>query len=598
MRSSRLVSVSLLTFAFATLGAVPTAEAQQATGFGINRFEPSERGSDWFVLESLDLRGHGRPAIGLVAEYQYRPLVIYNGDGSVRSALVSDVLVLHPGASVVLWDRLRLGFNLPIQAYATGDSGTLSGVTYRAPSNAQALGDLRLGADVRLFGEYGEAITGAIGVQAGLPTGDRDSYSGDGALRLAPRALIAGDIGDFAYAAKLGFQYHYHQDRFASSPVGNEIFYGLSAGVKVADRKLLIGPEVFGSTVTDGDQLFGRRTTPIEALLGAHYYTGEVRFGAGIGTGLTRGFGTPVLHALANIEWVPGIENDRDHDGILDKDDACPDVPGVRSADPAKNGCPEEKDRDHDGILDVDDTCPDEPGIKTGDPKTHGCPDRDRDGVFDKVDACIEVPGVASEDPKKNGCPEDLDRDKDGILDKVDACPDVPGIATEDPKTHGCPDLDRDKDTIPNDKDACPDQPGPADPDPKRNGCPKAFVQDGQIRILDQVKFKTASAEILPGRDSLDVLEAVQKVLNEHTDIKKVRVEGHTDDRGAKAMNQTLSANRAASVVKWLVAHGIEKGRLSSAGFGPDKPIAPNTTDEGRQQNRRVEFHIDEETKK
>src|SRR5215469_4839139 len=79
------------------------AGAQQP-GFALDRFDPASPGSDWMVLESLDLRGHVRPAAGLVAEYAYRPLAVYNADGSLRSALVRDSLVLHPAASVVLWN--------------------------------------------------------------------------------------------------------------------------------------------------------------------------------------------------------------------------------------------------------------------------------------------------------------------------------------------------------------------------------------------------------------------------------------------------------------------------------------------------------------
>jgi OOP family OmpA-OmpF porin len=210
--------------------------------------------------------------------------------------------------------------------------------------------------------------------------------------------------------------------------------------------------------------------------------------------------------------------------------------------------------------------------------------------VVDSEDACPDVAGVKTDDPKTNGCPSD--RDKDGVLDTDDACPDVPGLKTSDPKTNGCPDPDRDKDGIPNDVDACPDEPGKPDPDPKKNGCPKAFVQAGQIRILDQVKFKTGSAQILPGKDSQDVLEAVAKVFADHPELTKVKVEGHTDNRGGEAMNKKLSAARAASVVKWLVAHGVDPERLASEGFGPDRPVDSNETDEGRRNNRRVEFHI------
>jgi len=252
-------------------------------------------------------------------------------------------------------------------------------------------------------------------------------------------------------------------------------------------------------------------------------------------------------------------------------------------------------DRDGDGIVDDQDACPDTPGQKTDDPKTNGCADTDGDGFFDPVDACPQTPGIASQDPKLNGCP-DPDRDKDGIPNAEDACPDTAGVRTTDPKTNGCPDLDRDKDGIPNDQDACPDEPGKPDPDPKRNGCPKAFVSQGQIKILDQVKFKTGSAEILPGKDSQEVLEAVLKVMKDHPEITKVRIEGHTDNTGTQKINTKLSGDRAASVVKWLTKNGIAADRLTSKGYGPDRPIDTNTTEEGRRNNRRVEFHIESTT--
>ncbi len=209
-------------------------------------------------------------------------------------------------------------------------------------------------------------------------------------------------------------------------------------------------------------------------------------------------------------------------------------------------------------------------------------------------DACPDTPGVKTDDPKTNGCPPPLpDRDKDGIIDNDDACPDTPGVRTEDPKTNGCPPPppDRDKDGIPDPEDACPDTPGPKNEDPKKNGCPEARIEAGEIKILQQVKFKTGSAEILPVSDV--TLNAVLSILNEHPEIKKVRVEGHTDNRGGADMNMGLSSRRAASVVKWLVAHGVDKGRLVSKGFGLTKPIDSNDTDEGRQNNRRVEFHIE-----
>jgi len=386
-------------------------------------------------------------------------------------------------------------------------------------------------------------------------------------------------------------------DTFAGSGLGTEWLFAASAGVKTAEGHLVLGPEFFGSTVLSSDEgAFKTRNTPFELIFGGHAtFARDWRAGAGIGPGLSRGYGSPVVRVLASIEWAPAAPPpDRDHDGIPDAEDACPDVPGVRTSDPRTNGCPPAPvaapaDRDGDGIPDSGDACPDTPGVRTDDPATNGCPpDRDKDGIYDKDDACPDEPGIKTDDPATNGCP---DRDKDGIPDKVDACPDVPGVKTDDPKTNGCP-PDRDKDGIPDDADACPDEPGPPNPDPKKNGCPMAAVQGGQIRIREQVKFRYNSADLDPAGDP--VLEAVRQLMTERPGIVRVRVEGHTDNKGGAAYNLNLSNRRAASVVAWLVKHGIDKKRLESRGYGLTRPITENTTEEGRQQNRRVEFHIAE----
>ena len=539
--------------------------AAQSTGFALSRFEPSERGSEWFALESLDLRGHLRLNAGVVADGAYRPLAIYDTNGNIRSSVVRNQLFVHPGASLVLWERLRASFSIPVVAYQDGNGGTIRGVRYEPP-NTPAIGDLRLGVDVRLFGEYGGPLTFAAGVQVQLPTGSRADFTSDGSVRVEPRLLGAGDVGPIAWAAKLGLQYRDRDERIDNSPLGTELTFAGSLGVRAAGGALVVGPEVFGSTVvTNSDAFFSTRGTPLDGILGFHYtFAEQWRIGAGGGAGLTQGFGSPEARYMASLERVAPFEaakapSDRDGDGVLDGEDACPDVAGVRTSDPKTNGCP---------------------------------PDRDGDGVYDFDDACPDVPGVLSSDPKKNGCPPD--RDGDGVVDAEDACPDVPGVKTSDPKTNGCPpDPDRDKDGIPNEQDACPDEAGKPSPDPKKNGCPMAFVAQGQIKILEQVKFITGSAAIQPGKDSQEVLEAVLKVLNDHPEIKRLRVEGHTDNAGAAALNKKLSQSRADSVVAWLTKRGIAKERLVATGFGMERPIADNKTAEGRRDNRRVEFHIE-----
>jgi OmpA-OmpF porin, OOP family len=573
----------------------PAAAQEQAQGFTANKLEPSDRGSDWFTSESLDLRGTFRPAIGVVGDYEKGALHSYAPNGDIAQRVVSDILTLHAGAAVNLFDRLRLAASIPLSVSIDGQEQTIGPFIYRAPAASSGIGDLRFGGDLRVAGVYGDAATIAVSFRAWAPTGNADAYLGDGRWRFSQGLKAAGDVGIVAWSAHVAHTHRVRSDRFDDVPIGgNGASFGATVGLRVLDKRLLFGPELVGSTLFEDP--FAKRTTPVEALFGAHFsIVAGLRVGAGIGTGLLRGIGAPELRGLFALEWFPPVppDPDRDVDHILDKDDACPDVPGKPSDDPAKNGCPEAtpQDKDGDGVTDDKDACVDVPGVETDDPKTNGCPrDGDRDGVLDKDDACPDVAGPKTDDPKTNGCP---DADGDGIVDKDDACPNEAGRKTDDPKTNGCPDNDLDKDGIANADDACPDEPGQPDPDPKKNGCPKAFIKADEIKIIDQVKFKTGSAQILPGKDSEEILQAVFKILADHPEIKKVRVEGHTDNRGPLAVNMKLSAERAASVVKWFVDHGIARDRLTSEGFGPKRPTGPNTTEAGRRDNRRVEFHIE-----
>ena len=588
---------SLLPFAFA-LGAAsalflvlaPEASAQ-TSGFALNRFEPAERGSQFLVVDNLDLRGHLRPALGAVLDYGYKPLVVYDLDGNERSALVRHQTFMHLGTSFVLWDRLRLGLNAPFAVYQDGEASAINGGAF-APADKPAIGDIRLAADVRVAGEKTDPVTFALGLRAWLPTGSRSQFTGDGSVRIGPQALLAGDLGIVTYGARLGLVYRNPDTQTLGTSVKSEVVGAVGVGLKTSDNRLVIGPELFMSSNTD--DFLKTRGTPVEWLMGAHWdAVPGLRFGAGIGSGLTRGYGSPVVRALLSVEWTPDHEkSDRDKDTITDDVDACPDRAGVPDPDPKKHGCPpaappKVADRDGDGVLDADDACPDLAGPATTDPKTNGCPDLDHDGIPDPVDACKTVPGVATDDPKTNGCPPD--RDGDGVFDAEDACIDVKGVRTDNPQTNGCP-LDTDGDGILDTDDACPKVPGPKNADPKKNGCPLVIVTATAIQITESVKFKFNSAELL--KESDGILEAVRIVLEAHPEIVKLRVEGHTDNVGIADYNKQLSGRRAASVMKWMSDHKVDKNRLVAAGFGMEQPIGDNTTDEGRANNRRVAFTI------
>ncbi len=174
-----------------------------------------------------------------------------------------------------------------------------------------------------------------------------------------------------------------------------------------------------------------------------------------------------------------------------------------------------------------------------------------------------------------------------------DKCPDQPEDFDGIDDADGCPEDDSDKDGIADAQDACPKEPGEPDADPKKNGCPK-FIRrisgSSEIQILKTIEFATGRSTILP--KSFPIVDEVVRLVKVNPDIAHLDIEGHTDNKGSDDLNEKLSNERAHAVMKYMVEHGIEEGRLSAAGYGPKRPIADNTTADGRQRNRRVEFHI------
>ena len=159
------------------------------------------------------------------------------------------------------------------------------------------------------------------------------------------------------------------------------------------------------------------------------------------------------------------------------------------------------------------------------------------------------------------------------------------------PKQTVDPDADRDNDGVPDKDDRCPDEPGEL----WNQGCPyhDTVIDGGSILvILDSIDFEFDSAKLK--QSSFHVLDAVAKALVDNPDIEKVEVGGHTDERGSAPYNLDLSNRRAASVVAYLVEHGIDAKRLSSRGYGLTKPIDTAHTEAAWAKNRRVEFVIEQ----
>lgn len=236
---------------------------------------------------------------------------------------------------------------------------------------------------------------------------------------------------------------------------------------------------------------------------------------------------------IAHFQHTLGLSlktggSDRDADGIYDKDDICPDIPGLAQF----NGCP---DSDGDGISDPEDDCPNSPGLS----ELNGCPDSDGDGIIDSKDSCPNEAGSLAH----GGCP---DFDLDGIIDSEDACPKEAGEL----ENNGCPATQK-----------------------QLNNYTKTILFENEKTIFLQ--------------ESISALDNILEIVKEYPEAS-FTVSGHADSRGTETFNQSLSEKRAQAVVDYLSEKGIDTTRFKAIGYGESMPISTNANRAGRKLNRRV----------
>ena len=253
----------------------------------------------------------------------------------------------------------------------------------------------------------------------------------------------------------------------------------------------------------------------------------------------------PVFDSIMTIEYdaynvmmKASAFMDEDADGVLDKDDDCPNEAGVAK----NNGCPF-PDTDGDGVLDKDDKCPDEKGTIAN----KGCPEPPN-----RAKTILEQKKKDYLRNIKNTKKEPIDTDGDGVLDIDDACPEKVGTAAN-------------------------------------NGCPKV-TEETQAPLNDYAKvvlFESGKSTIR--KESSSALTEILNILKAYPKTSFI-VEGHAADGEANKNEQTLSEQRVKYVKDFLVSNGISPSRLSTIGYGNSKPIASNRTSDGRAMNRRVEL--------
>lgn len=219
--------------------------------------------------------------------------------------------------------------------------------------------------------------------------------------------------------------------------------------------------------------------------------------------------------------------------------------------------------------------------------------DRDSDGIPDTQDSCPDDPEDEDGFEDSDGC-NDLDDDGDGMADASDLCPNEAEDLDQYDDGDGCPDPDNDQDRILDSEDQCPNEAEVYNGTEDSDGCPDQGLvvvrTAGMMMGPDRVYFAQGSATV--PEIFRPVLDAVAAVLNHNLDVELVEVQGFSDGVGSERQNLDISRARASAVLQYLISQGVDPQRLRAAGCGAMCPIAPDDTTEGRERNRRVEFHI------
>ncbi|WP_257453729.1 thrombospondin type 3 repeat-containing protein [Archangium lipolyticum] len=602
MRSAGYVRLSALAALLLTSAALaqPTGVPQ----FELERLELNPNGRGSLVMGTGELLPAGGFRLSLLGHYEKDPLVLYADENPV-GAVVGDRAMAH---LLVAWAPLRwleLGLQVPLVVWQRGDDLSAQGIS--APAQT-GLSTPSVNVRVGLLSQRREApLDLAVDLGVGLPVGSVETLSRDSTFRFSPKVMLGRRFGLIRAGVEAGAMVRptvtLINDETVQDEVGNEVRLGAVLATT--------GSGLRGELNVRGTLPLTRQPKSLEVLAGVRLPLSSLMEAYALGgPGFGDTPGTPSFRVLLGVAFG-GSEppdsgpRDDDGDGVPNSEDKCPNEPGpaerkgcpVKDTDgdglddsvdrcprepgPAENqGCAGEKDTDGDGVADSEDKCPKEPGLAAD----QGCPvkDRDGDGIDDAADKCPREAGPAA----RQGCPV-KDTDGDGVVDERDLCPTEAGLV----ELRGCPPRDTDGDNVSDHLDNCPKEKGVE----SNHGCPPqqeqlVAIQKGKLEIKQAVFFATNKAIIQ--RRSFKMLDQIARVIQQHPEIDKIIIEGHTDNVGNADVNRKLSLARAESVRDYLVKKGVEPSRLEARGYGPDRPLLPNKTSRGRAANRRVAFTI------
>ncbi len=584
----------------------PTVNAQ--------RFHPAFESDTFFSVHDTRPTAPGLGG-GLFFNYAASPLEYRYSDGRDPVQLLGSVATLDAALS---WATpgFGLAIDLPLHV-ADGD---------RMDSTFTP-GDLRINASGQIMDRTKAPIGLSMYGDVALPTGSGLAYVGSSypefgagiGVSWGHKVVLSGNLGmQIGAPASLG-----------DLGWGSRFQWGAGLAVPVTRGLSLVG-ELDGESAFASIETVG--ASPIEWRVGGKgHLTRNLVLSVGGGTGLTDGVGAPAWRVLGGLTWQPTRDehparnggDDRDGDGIANERDLCPDQPEDKNGMADEDGCPDAGMvpthfviTDHEGkklpgaslellsgpevgrwaVPDGDFTRSLTPGdyqVKVRAPHylpaevTASIPSAPRHEQVFQLDAAPTGGTVIVSVQNAAGQPIAALVTILGEGRKFTTGPD--GLGSE-PVPAGEVELsvwaeqyrpERVKVKVDKDQKASVN----VTLEPSR-----VVVMADRVDIRDKVFFDLDSATIKP--ESFRILDDVAATLENHSELRLVEVQGHTDDQGAEDYNQELSQRRAEAVRKYLIGQGVEPDRLVARGYGESQPLQPGTTEEAREVNRRVVFHI------
>jgi outer membrane protein OmpA-like peptidoglycan-associated protein len=541
--------------------AVVVAQARaQDRGFRVHRDEVTPAGTTQFLVDRPWFTRTRSFSVGLSGHYALSPLTPRLATGrNDLSPVLTNVFLASFDVAGALFDRLLLSGSLPVTLSEQGRVELVSGA---GPLAGVALGDPRVGAMLRLFGQGDrDPISLNVGADVWIPIGGAATGQGDRTARVMPRVVLFGAGGVFRWSLDAGFLFRGYSSIGPPSlglTAASEARVGLALGLSLFDHVLQVGPEARASTQVVGAQAFTVNGSSLEVLGGAHLLLlDHLLVGVAGGAGFLGAPGTPDARVIVRLSWAPRgpdaptppVHVEAPPAVVVQQPAAPTPAPPPAVVTPPPQASRDERiaitivnaptvvivngrpgDVDGDGVPDAADRCPFEPEtaneVRDGD----GCPELvlEAEPALKRVlqqaatrmtpaSPSTPVAPTPTVDPAKLvEPPKPVDSDGDGVADELDRCPatteDADGFEDED----GCPENDNDRDFVPDVADRCPMEAETLNGSEDDDGCPDASPDadaDGVADVADRCPFEAETRNGLRDDDGCPEVELVPQAL-------------------------------------------------------------------------------------